>query len=178
MSDLVKNDIMPYPYTMRELTLQADIEDIDVDSAVNALELASLTTYDTPALASLYVVAYDMPQTAEELFAASDELHLIFDGAFGTPRDDSFIGAWLDGQLVGAILAVLDAPWDEVPRGPFVLELMVDPEHRRKGIATALIAELAKRAEQWEYDSLTLRLDLKRSPGALPLYQQLGFTEL
>lgn len=158
--------------------MQADIDDITVSSPDGDLELATLTTYDTPALASLAVVAYDMPVTAESLFESTDELRMAFDGAFGSPRDDSFIGAWIDGQLVGAIMAVLDSPWDEVPRGPFVTELMVDPQFRRQGIATALISELAKRADKWGYDSLTLRLDLKRSPAALPLYSQLGFAEV
>lgn len=163
---------------MKQLTLQADLDDIEVVSPKDNLELASLTTYDIPALASLSVVAYGMPETAESLFDASDELHLAFGGAFGAPRDDSFVGAWLDGQLVGAIFTVLDSPWDEVPRGPFVTELMVDPQFRRQGIATALIGEIASRAERWGYDSLTLRLDLKRTPGALPLYSQLGFVEV
>lgn len=140
------------------------------------LELATLTMYDVPAMASLKLVAYDEPLTFESLLESSDEMRMAFEGAFGTPRDDSFIGAWLGGQLVGAVMAVLDPPWDDVPRGPFVTELMVDPEYRRQGVATALVGELAARAAEWGYDSLTLRLDLRQSPGAYGLYQDLGFS--
>lgn len=140
------------------------------------LELATLTMYDVPAMASLKLVAYDEPLTFESLLESSDEMRMAFEGAFGTPRDDSFIGAWLGGQLVGAVMAVLDPPWDDAPRGPFVTELMVDPEYRRQGVATALVGELAARAAEWGYDSLTLRLDLRQSPGAYGLYQDLGFS--
>lgn len=163
---------------MARITLQAGLEEIEAPRRSENLELATLTVYDVPALASLYLVAYDQPLTFEALLEASEEMRMAFEGAFGTPRDDSFIGAWLDGQLVGAIMAVLDPPWDDVPRGPFVTELMVDPDFRRRGIGTALIGELAARAAEWGYDSLTLRLDLRQSPGAYGLYKDLGFSEV
>ena len=161
---------------MTELTMQADASAVDLERSVDGLELATLTAYDVPALASLSLVAYGEPLTAENFWKATDEIRLYYDGALGTPRDDSFIGAWQDGELVGAIFSVLDAPFDGIPRGPFVLDLMVDPEQRRRGIATALVSELGKRTRDWGYDSLTLRLDQKQMPEALSLYRQLGFS--
>lgn len=163
---------------MTRLTLQADLEAIGEAQRLENLEIATLTVYDVPALAALSLIAYNQKETAENLWEANDQMHMAFEGAFGTPRDDSFIGAWLDGQLVGAILAVLDPPWDGIPRGPFVSELMVDPEFRRLGVATSLISELAERAEKWGYDSLTLHLDLRLTHGAYELYQELGFTRV
>lgn len=163
---------------MNHLTLRANVDQISAPKTSTGLELATLTTYDIPALASLCIVAYGSPQTAESLLETSDQMRMAFDGAFGAARDDSFIGAWLDGKLVGAVLCVLDPPWDGIPRGPFVSELIVDPDYRRQGIATALITELAVRAESWGYDSLTLNLDMRKSPDALGLYQDLGFTEV
>ncbi|WP_350257682.1 GNAT family N-acetyltransferase [Scrofimicrobium sp. R131] len=161
---------------MARITLQADLQRLEAPRRPGELELATLTMYDVPAMASLKLVAYDEPLTFESLLESSDEMRMAFEGAFGTPRDDSFIGAWLGGQLVGAVMAVLDPPWDDAPRGPFVTELMVDPEYRRQGVATALVGELAARAAEWGYDSLTLRLDLRQSPGAYGLYQDLGFS--
>ncbi len=162
---------------MTELTLQAQSSDIDAQESLEGLQLGTLTRYDVPALASLALSAYGDPLTAENFWAATDQIRLYFDGALGTPRDDSFVGAWLDGNLVGAVFCVLDAPFEGVPRGPFVLDLMVDPEYRRQGIATALLAQLAKRTKGWDYDSLTLRIDRNEMPEAVNLYRQLGFTE-
>ncbi len=163
---------------MTELTLQADVESVGRELSVEGLELGTLTAYDIPALASLSLVAYKQPETAENFWAATDEMRLYFDGALGTPRDDSFIGAWVDGVLVGAIFCVLDSPFEGVPRGPFVLDLMVDPEHRRTGIATSLVGLLGKRVEEWGYDSVTLRLDMRQMPEAFNLYRQMGFAPI
>lgn len=163
---------------MTELTLQAQTEQVDGKDPDGGFELATLTVYDIPALAALALDAYGEDMTAEGLWAATDEMRLYFDGAFGTPRDDSFVGAWLDGELVGAAFSVLDAPFEGVPRGPFVLDLMVDNRFRRQGIATALVRELANRVDNWGYDSLALRLDMQKMPEALALYEALGFTEL
>lgn len=162
---------------MDQRTLQAQLDAVaDVDRP-DDLEVATLTTYDIPALAALHLVAYDRPEIAENLWEATDEMRMSFDGVFGTPLDDSFIGAWIDGELVGALLCVTDAPIDDAPAGPFVIDLMVDPEHRRRGIAKVLVSELARRARSWGHDSVALRLD----PGTLPagrLYELLGFEEV
>lgn len=160
---------------MTELTLQAETSSVDGEASVKGLELATLTAYDVPAIASLLLSAYGQKLTAENFWAATDEVRLYFDGALGSPRDDSFIGAWQDGHLVGAIFSVLNCPFDDVPRGPFVLDLMVDPNYRRQGIASALVAELARRAEGWGYDSLALRLDMRQMPEAFNLYRRMGF---
>lgn len=163
---------------MTELTFKADAQAVGTDLSVEGLELATLTAYDIPALASLSLAAYGQDQTAENFWEATDELRLYFDGAFGAPRDDSFVGAWQDGALVGAIFVVLDSPFEGVPRGPFVLDLIVDPEYRRQGIATALVGEVGSRIEGWGYDSVTLRLDARQMPEAFNLYRQLGFAPL
>lgn len=163
---------------MAELTLKAKTASVSDVLSVEGLELATLTQYDIPALASLYTAAYGLYPTAENLWQSTDEVRLYFDGALGTPRDDSFIGAWFDGELVGAIICVLDSPFDGVPRGPFVLDLMVLPEFRRRGIAQALVHELATRTGRWGYDSLTLRLDMRQMPEAFSLYQRMGFSPI
>lgn len=158
--------------------MKADTKAIQNGGHREGLELATLTFYDIPALAALAAAAYGNPATAESLWEATDEMRLYFDGAFGAPRDDSFVGAWKDGELVGAAFVVLDAPIDGVPRGPFVIDLMVDPKWRRQGIGSALVNELAERVGSWGYDDLALQLDMRRSPEALQLYRSLGFSEL
>ena len=163
---------------MSELTLQAQTQSVEGESHGEGLDLATLTIYDVPALAALSLAAYCQPQIAENLWDATDEMRLYFDGAFGAPRDDSFVGAWVDGELVGAAFLVLDPPFEGVPRGPFILDLMVDNKWQRQGVATALVSELARRVSSWGYDSLALRLDGAQMPAALELYQGLSFEEV
>lgn len=162
---------------MAQRTLQADLDALADVERPEGLEIATLTHYDIPAMAALHLVAYDRPTVAENLWEVTDEMRMAFDGAFGATRDDSFIGAWFDGELVGALLCVTDAALDDVPRGPFVTDLMVDPEYRRRGIATALVGELSRRCAQWGYDSVALRID-QRLAGADKLYEILGFDEV
>ena len=51
------------------------------------------------------------------------------------------------------------------------------PDYRRRGIATALVSEVAARCSQWGFDSLALRLDTRHG-GARELYSVLGFEEI
>ncbi|PID97771.1 MAG: GNAT family N-acetyltransferase [Actinobacteria bacterium] len=162
---------------MSERTLRAELGHLTEVERPEGLEIASITRYDLPELAILHVLAYGLPYTAEGLLESSDEMRMLFDGAFGKPHDHSFIGAWLDGVLVGAILCVMESPWDDGVDGPFVIDLMVDPEHRRKGIATALVSELAHRADAWGWEQLSLRID-SRHDSAAKLYEVLGFNDI
>ena len=130
------------------------------------IEIATLTTFDIPALAALTLEAYDDAVTPEALLETS-----------GETTEDSFVGAWDGGTLVGAILVVRESPWDDAPDGPFVVDLIVAPDYRRRGIATALISEVASRCTNWGFDSLALRLD-RRHGGARELYSVLGFEEI
>ena len=116
------------------------------------IEIATLTTFDIPALAALTLEAYDDAVTPEALLETSEELRL-------------------------AILVVRESPWDDAPDGPFVVDLIVAPDYRRRGIATALISEVASRCTNWGFDSLALRLD-RRHGGARELYSVLGFEEI
>lgn len=152
---------------------------LDALSAANrpqGIEIATLTTFDIPALAVLTLEAYD-DVTPEALLETSEELRLTFEGAFGATTEDSFIGAWDGGTLVGAILVVRESPWDDAPDGPFVVDLIVAHDYRRRGIATALVSEVAARCSQWGFDSLALRLDTRHG-GARELYSVLGFEEI
>ena len=74
------------------------------------IEIATLTTFDIPALAVLTLEAYDDAVTPEALLETSEELRLTFEGAFGDTTEDSFVGAWDGGTLVGAILVVRGVP--------------------------------------------------------------------
>lgn len=166
-----------YAGFMEQRTLHAQVDALtDVDRPAG-VEIATLTRYDIPVLAVLDLDAYGFETTPEALLQASEELRMTFDGAFGATTDDSFVGAWDGGTLVGAILVVRESPWDDAPDGPFVVDLIVDPEYRRRGIATALVGEIARRCKDWGYDSLALRIDARHA-GAAELYDDLGFEDV
>ncbi|MDC4232891.1 GNAT family N-acetyltransferase [Actinomyces sp. B33] len=162
---------------MEQRTLQAQLDALADAARPAGIEIATLTPYDIPTLAILTLEAYGEPVTAESVLEASEEIRLSFDGAFGPITEDSFIGAWDGGALVGAILVVRGSPWDEPTDDPVVMDLVVDPEYRRRGIATALVNEAASRCRDWGFDSLSLRLDSRHS-GAHELYSVLGFDEI
>ncbi|MCI1642247.1 MAG: GNAT family N-acetyltransferase [Actinomyces sp.] len=162
---------------MTQRTLRARLEALAEAERPPGLELATLTRYDIPALAALHLVAYDSPEIAENLWEATDELRMAFDGAFGAPRDDSFIGAWQDGELVGAVLCVTEADLEDAPPGPYIIDTMVAPDHRRRGIATALVLELARRCRAWGYEEVALNVDMRAAPGAARLYELVGFDD-
>lgn len=163
-----------YDGGMSEQTLRVDLDEVAEVQRVDGLEVATLTRYDIPALAALHVVAYDEEPTPENLVEAYEEIRLYFEGAFGRPLDHSFVGAWLDGTLVGAIICVEESPWDDMPDGPCVLDVVVDPDYRRRGIASALVAEVAQRGITWGWDSLSLRVGPEHANAAL-MYRSMGF---
>ena len=130
---------------MEARTLHAPLDALSAANRPQGIEIATLTTFDIPALAVL--------------------------------TEDSFVGAWDGGTLVGAILVVRESPWDDAPDGPFVVDLIVAPDYRRRGIATALVSEVASRCTHWGFDTLALRLDARHG-GARELYSMLGFEEI
>ena len=137
--------ILTYSWFMEAQTLHAPLDALSAANRPQGIEIATLTTFDIPALAVLTLEAYDDDVTPEALLETSEELRLTFEGAFGATTEDSFIGAWDGGTLVGAILVVRESPWDDAPDGPFVVDLIVAPDYRRRGIATALVSEVASR---------------------------------
>ena len=169
--------ILTYSWFMEARTLHAPLDALSAANRPQGIEIATLTTFDIPALAVLTLEAYGDDVTPEALLETSEELRLTFEGAFGATTEDSFIGAWDGGTLVGAILVVRESPWDDAPDGPFVVDLIVAPDYRRRGIATALVSEVASRCSQWGFDTLALRLDTRHG-GARELYSVLGFEEI
>lgn len=160
---------------MERHTLHTQLDTLTSTVRPTGIELATLTPFDIPVLAALTLEAYDETVNAESMLEVSEELRLTFEGAFGETTEDSCVGAWDGGTLVGAILVVLSSPWEDSTSGPFVADLIVAPEYRRRGIATSLISEVAHRCRSWGYETLTLRIDSHRHLGAYELYDMLGF---
>jgi GNAT superfamily N-acetyltransferase len=104
------------------------------------------------------------------LTEATDDVLASWRGDYGRWLTDGSIGAWRDGELVGAVLTVADAPWPDVPRGPFIIDLFVVPDARRRGIGRALVQSVRRRLDT----SIGLRVD-DTAPEARALYASIGF---
>jgi ribosomal protein S18 acetylase RimI-like enzyme len=104
------------------------------------------------------------------LTEATDDVLASWRGDYGRWLADGSLGAWHDGELVGAVLTVTDAPWDDAPPGPFIIDLFVVPGARRRGIGRALVRNVQSRLGV----SIALRVD-DTAAEARALYTDLGF---
>ncbi|MGI5185417.1 GNAT family N-acetyltransferase [Dactylosporangium sp. CA-152071] len=83
-------------------------------------------------------------------------------------------GDTTDGRMVGAVIAMRS---QVEPGTVYVQDVAVRPDHRRAGVARALLASVAAQARAWGCDRLTLTC----APGnaaALAAWTQLGFRNL
>ena len=140
-------------------SLQAQIDALTRLRGATECEIGVLTRFDIPELAELSLAAYGIRPSIEAHIEATDEMRLCFDGVFGTPLEGSFLGGWIEGELIAAIIVVVDPPVEEPTGLPQVIDLMVHPKFRGRGIATALVAECARRCKDWGASSLVVRID-------------------
>lgn len=91
-------------------------------------------------------------------------------GKYGPPTGTLYLVYDEDGLGACGALRPLEDGACEIKR------LYVRPSHRRRGIARSLSLKLLEDAKSLGYS--TVKLDtLARLPGAVPLYQSLGFAE-
>lgn len=75
-------------------------------------------------------------------------------------------------RIVGSVQLGTDTPPNQ-PHRAEVTKLLVHPDHRRQGIATALMAALERRAVELGRSLITL--DTRTGDAAEPLYASLGY---
>ena len=92
--------------------------------------------------------------------------------------DDTFIAlaAVADGVVVGGLAAYELRKFERERSEIYIYDLAVAAEHRRRGIATALITELAKIAASRGAHVVFVQADLGDDP-AIALYEKLGTRE-
>ena len=85
------------------------------------------------------------------------------------------LSCWLvaeeDGEVAGTVGS--QSVMDESD----IVNVAVPPDHRRKGIAAALVAELVEALKKRESRCLTLEVRASNEP-AKALYEKLGFTQV
>ena len=81
---------------------------------------------------------------------------------------EMFLGCYVDGRLTGMIMGSYDS------RKGYINRLAVVKEHRRKGIARALVAEMEKRLRERGFRIITILVE-DRSPESMALFSSLGY---
>jgi len=90
---------------------------------------------------------------------------------------------WLyfaDDKPVGEISLVrhMDEPDYTIPgKRAYLSHLLVLPKYRNRGIAGALITHLLEQAKNWDYQEVSLGVDLDNYP-AIKLYTKYGFDKI
>ncbi len=85
-------------------------------------------------------------------------------------RNEGFLVAELDGEVAGYI-DVIARPWQ---RTAWIVNLAVDPEHRREGLGKALVLHARQWAREQGLRTLMAEATTKNYP-ALCFFQKLGF---
>jgi ribosomal protein S18 acetylase RimI-like enzyme len=162
---------------MSQLTFIADLADILRGPAreIRGYPVRSTHRNDEEALSELYLAVYP-EEIVKDLAEAREELRITFEGEYGLLDPEASPLALEGEKPVAVVLTVTEAPWPDTPRGPFIIEVMVDPEHRRKGLALYLIQETARRLVAAGKETVALRV-MSENTGALRLYRSLGFRQ-
>lgn len=134
---------------------------------------------DADALGALYWDSYPKGVAAVDLEDAVEEMEGVFAGEYGTPVEQaSLVVEDADGTLLGCVQTVTSPPWEGIPAVPFVIELFVHPDHRRRGLGTLLLLSAAEACHRLGWESIALNAQEETSADAFHLYRMLGFTEI
>ena len=132
------------------------------------------TPADAGALAALYLAAYP-PEIVADLDEAREEIALTIAGEYGPPAwGASPLIETAEGAVVAAVLVVAEAPWPDTPAGPFIIEVIVAPAHRRRGLARHAMQWAATRLAARGAQTVALRV-VEGNRAARALYAGLGF---
>ncbi|TCO52204.1 acetyltransferase (GNAT) family protein [Kribbella antiqua] len=132
--------------------------------------LRSPTPEDTVALGRLYFAAYEPGVAWPSLAEAIEDIRISFAGEYGDLDLEASRLALAADELIGAILVVHRAPWPDTPDGPFIIELFTSQLWRRRGAASALLADSLTRTD----GRAALRV-AEGNQSALRLYESYNF---
>lgn len=111
----------------------------------------------------LYEVLQLANRTLDESYEGGLFLH------FARLYPEAFVVAEADGEIVGFILGTVQRAYEAR-----ILALAVEPEWRRRGIATRLVKRFLETFERYGVKRITLEVRMSND-GAVSLYEDLGF---
>jgi len=128
---------------------------------------------DRSQLSELYYASYSH-EIVLNLAEAQREMDLVFQNEYGRLNFSASFNIMYKNKIVASIITVVLAPWDDTPSGPFIIELMVNPNHRRLGIAYYLIQFTADKLAESGSKTVALRV-MSDNVKARNLYRKCGF---
>lgn len=149
----------------RRPLLQVEL-DSPVEGAARDAGWGAIPSRTGPGFGDAAFLAGSVAQVERRLAAtplAVATLHEDGDRAVAEVADDA-------GVRIGRGAAVLDGDWLAIH------DLAVDPEHRRRGLARALLAELVSWSAERGARTVWLHVELANTP-ARELYERIGFIE-
>lgn len=158
-----------------QITLMANIASLPLANLAlpHRYEFRETRLQDTQELANLYFAAYPRLIVETEV-AALEEIQVTFKGEYGDLDLSASPLVTTAGMIAAAILTVKEAPWDDTPPGPFLIEVIVHPDHRRRGLARAAVLQASSTLLAKGEQTVALRV-MSDNEAALKLYRGLGF---
>ena len=158
------------------VTLLADVYGVvesGLPAASTAFTIRPSTPSDLDEIGALYFRSYKAGEACTTEQEAVADVAASFEGDYGEYLYAASPVALSGSTIVAAVMTVKQAPWSDTPTCPFVIELFTDPEHRRSGLATALLATAANAVTKITR-SIALRVEEQNS-SAIAVYNKLGF---
>ena len=138
----------------------------------DGLELRPISQADVAALAGLYIRAYGLD--ADALGDALEEMESAFDGTWGTLWPEASPAAWIGDRPIAVVQTVHRPAMEDAPECPWIIEVFVDPDHRRAALARSLVVRACAVVADAGEEHIGLTVD---NDPALTLYRSLGFVE-
>jgi ribosomal protein S18 acetylase RimI-like enzyme len=160
----------------QQLTLIAQIEDILKHQP--QLACVGETLPLNPVHGEAWIDLYRASYTTSYAFSheeAVEEWRVTLASEYGVVWPEASPQFFVAGRLVGSLMTVRQAPWNNVPSGPFIIELVVEPGFRGNGIASWLLQQVAEILHQNKQQTVALRV-MANNLSALRLYTKTGFT--
>jgi N-alpha-acetyltransferase 10/11 len=173
--DLAMVDILKI---MRNQTMVIDLRDrlpSSTPESKDEVQMRTPTQSDIPEIGRLYFTAYEPGLVGETVEEAIADIEASWNGDYGEFWEEGSVVAELGGKIVGALLTVKQAPWDQTPDGPFIIELFVDSDMRGRGIARRLMERGLDSMASQSAKSVGLRV-IADNTRAQSFYRSVGFT--
>ena len=113
----------------------------------------------------MYFEAYDPGVACDTLDEAIADIEASFQGDCGEFWYQASPVVEAEGRIVSAVMTVRQAPWDDTPDGPFIIELFTARDYRRRGLARLVIRHCLNTIRQAGETTVAPRVAHDNTPG-------------